>query len=78
MGCIVIYFLVLYHIEVLKANSSEEGLFVEIILHDAGQLGVCLAKLQLLAFKWYVRFAAVEEDLAFVNFVIIDGSIREV
>lgn len=78
MGCIVIYFLVLYHIEVLKANASVESFLVEIILHDAGQLGVCLAKLQLLAFKWYVRFAAVEEDLAIVNFVRIDGSIRVV
>ena len=62
----------------LKANASEAGFLFEIIVHDAGQLGVCLAKLQLLAFKWYVRLAAVEEDAAFVILVRKEGAIEEV
>ena len=52
-----------------KINASEPIFLVEIISRDAGQLSVCLAKLQLLALialKYTVRLAAIEEDIAIV------------
>ena len=52
-----------------KINASEPIFLVEIISREAGQLSVCLAKLQLLALialKYTVRLAAIEEDIAII------------